>query len=421
MPASWRPTLPNCSAGCSTAGAPGSWPRRSPCQTCAGKPLQPFVRKRCRRSVRPKPVGGDLDYANALERQIAGYWADLLGIAVVRPQDDFFELGGFSLAGSAVVCPDPQESRRGSADRHPVSCIDPAPISDSGRRNGRAGTHGRGCRRGRRAGQGAGHAVRRLVAFGGDLPGRAHPCPDLLHPWRPGQRPQLREAEPAPRPGPALLWIAGARCRWAARAAGIHRGDGGVLHRGHPRGRCARSLPDRGLFRWRGDRLRGRAATDARGLFHRAPGPLRHSVDHQRRAASQHGRAALGGPPLEPRLHAGMAVPPDRAPPPRRGIRAGALRPERPDPRHVPRAVHHERLSRRAEPLHARALCREHAAVPLDGCVCPLSPRRPGSRLGRSRPGGDRHPQDRGDARDAVPGARRRQARRHPPAAGSTA
>ncbi|MHC1999474.1 type I polyketide synthase [Methylobacterium sp. CM6241] len=44
-----------------------------------------------------KPVGGDLDYANALERQIAGYWADLLGIAVVRPQDDFFELGGFSL------------------------------------------------------------------------------------------------------------------------------------------------------------------------------------------------------------------------------------------------------------------------------------------------------------------------------------
>ncbi|MCC0804936.1 SDR family NAD(P)-dependent oxidoreductase [Methylobacterium sp. W2] len=64
------------------------------------------LRREALAAIRPKPAAaqraarpasGEPDYASEIERQIGGYWADLLGIPAVRPQDDFFELGGFSL------------------------------------------------------------------------------------------------------------------------------------------------------------------------------------------------------------------------------------------------------------------------------------------------------------------------------------
>jgi aryl carrier-like protein len=64
------------------------------------------LRREALSAIRPKPPAaqrsarpesGEADYASEIERQIGGYWADLLGVPAVRPQDDFFELGGFSL------------------------------------------------------------------------------------------------------------------------------------------------------------------------------------------------------------------------------------------------------------------------------------------------------------------------------------
>ena len=38
-----------------------------------------------------------------VQRVIAGLWADLLGVDRVRPDDDFFVLGGHSLLGTTLV------------------------------------------------------------------------------------------------------------------------------------------------------------------------------------------------------------------------------------------------------------------------------------------------------------------------------
>ncbi len=64
----------------------------------------PDLRQAMAANARPKVVrverregSAPQGYANEVESRIAGYWSELLGVANVAPDDDFFDLGGFSL------------------------------------------------------------------------------------------------------------------------------------------------------------------------------------------------------------------------------------------------------------------------------------------------------------------------------------
>ncbi|WP_203963598.1 non-ribosomal peptide synthetase [Actinocatenispora thailandica] len=59
------------------------------------------------RSALPTPTGpsgtGEVRYRNTDEEAVAGIWAQVLGVATIGPDDDFFALGGHSLRAAAIL------------------------------------------------------------------------------------------------------------------------------------------------------------------------------------------------------------------------------------------------------------------------------------------------------------------------------
>jgi acyl carrier protein len=73
-------------------------------------PTYPFERQRYRLDqplpavtpvTRPAPVA--VTSGSDVEQALAGIWAELLGLDVIVPEDDFFQLGGHSLLGTRLT------------------------------------------------------------------------------------------------------------------------------------------------------------------------------------------------------------------------------------------------------------------------------------------------------------------------------
>jgi phthiocerol/phenolphthiocerol synthesis type-I polyketide synthase E len=91
-------------------GVPIDWNQRATAGRRVSIPTYPFERQRYRLdqplpattpATRQAPVVATS--GSEVERAVAGIWAELLGVDVVVPEDDFFRLGGHSLLGTRLT------------------------------------------------------------------------------------------------------------------------------------------------------------------------------------------------------------------------------------------------------------------------------------------------------------------------------